>query len=619
MSWPRRVAALLGAATLTLLGGATAATASVAPQPIEAQVSSRPPVVTTQQSQLLGQYLQQARAHDRFLPRGRTTTADVARPNVVGGKPVTITSAPWVVSVVSLAPDGTWWQCAGTLTAANQVVTAADCLQSPATGDSIDPAVGTYVIADSAAVNPPASTAITVPVDSGWIDPSFSTDSIGVPQSNVAVLNLGLSLPATLKPLPIAANNSQLWADGTTATAYGWGVTTAGGSSSSATSTTLQSVNLPIVDGLNCGLAVATFDSNTQICAGYAGGATTTAGTCFGDTGGPLVINNQLVGVDSFVAAQQCAPVAAYSYFSLAPVFAPAITAAPTADAPLSVAAADLPLVSDSFGTAAGALTRPHNSGGVVFTSGSQLLANATAANQSVSTVVDVGHATSYQVTAALTHGPSYGQVRLSVDGTVLGSTVDTYAKALSQPVSVTFGTVNLTAGPHTLTWTATGKNTAASSYQIGIDSIGLIRSDQAKGTAQPATGLTAATGWNATSATDTNSAGAKEVLITPTDPNLGGEQGALTISVATAGKYDLSAVYSTGPNRGVLTTGIDGTDTGSLVDAYAPAAGVRTVDLGRVTLTAGSHTFTMLSDRANPASSGTDIGIASLTLALVG
>ena len=76
-----------------------------------------------------------------------------------------------------------------------------------------------------------------------------------------------------------------------------------------------------------------------------------------------------------------------------------------------------------------------------------------------------------------MTKAPDYGIVTLAVDQTPLGPPFDGYnASAVTVNPSVDFGTVQLTAGQHQLTFTATGKNAASAKEETSQDATYALR-----------------------------------------------------------------------------------------------------------------------------------------------
>jgi hypothetical protein len=70
---------------------------------------------------------------------------------------------------------------------------------------------------------------------------------------------------------------------------------------------------------------------------------------------------------------------------------------------------------------------------------------------------------------------PDYGVSTLALDGATIGSPVDGYhagGVVITSPADD--GQLQLTAGPHQLTLTVTGKNPASVNYLAGLDYLGL-------------------------------------------------------------------------------------------------------------------------------------------------
>ncbi|MFC1432233.1 ricin-type beta-trefoil lectin domain protein [Streptacidiphilus sp. N1-3] len=87
----------------------------------------------------------------------------------------------------------------------------------------------------------------------------------------------------------------------------------------------------------------------------------------------------------------------------------------------------------------------------------------------------DVPYAGTYAVWSYLATGPGDGQVQVTVDAAggngPLPMVADTYA-ATAGWNTYTFGSVYLSAGMHTFTYTAVGKNSASNGYAIGLDTL---------------------------------------------------------------------------------------------------------------------------------------------------
>ena len=117
---------------------------------------------------------------------------------------------------------------------------------------------------------------------------------------------------------------------------------------------------------------------------------------------------------------------------------------------------------------------------GVQWSGGAQLWIRPTAAGQELTLGVPVSQAGSYRITAIQTQAGDYGIDTLAVDGAVTGAPFDGYhtpGVVIAPPVD--YGTVDLTAGTHRFTVTATGKNAAATGFLVGIDAFRLTLVDR--------------------------------------------------------------------------------------------------------------------------------------------
>ncbi|MEN5075129.1 DUF2961 domain-containing protein [Isoptericola cucumis] len=111
---------------------------------------------------------------------------------------------------------------------------------------------------------------------------------------------------------------------------------------------------------------------------------------------------------------------------------------------------------------------------GVQWSGNRQLWFRAGQPGDAVTLRLDVPQDGTYDVASVLTSAPDYGVVQVSLDGEPLGAEIDGYR---SEGVAVgthELGSVDLTAGEHTLTLTVTGKNEAATGHLAGLDTLDL-------------------------------------------------------------------------------------------------------------------------------------------------
>lgn len=135
------------------------------------------------------------------------------------------------------------------------------------------------------------------------------------------------------------------------------------------------------------------------------------------------------------------------------------------------------------WGSSSGPATQTQgNCCGISLSNGNQLYFPGNAQGQSVTLNYFVANAGTYSVAPALTKTNDRGQVSVTVDsGTAqaasLPVTFDGYQASGVSIVPVHFGTVTLSAGMHSFTFTMTGTNAASAGnrYVIGIDTLNLV------------------------------------------------------------------------------------------------------------------------------------------------
>lgn len=102
---------------------------------------------------------------------------------------------------------------------------------------------------------------------------------------------------------------------------------------------------------------------------------------------------------------------------------------------------------------------------------GGHVALNVKAPGAALNQRVETDYRSLYEVSAILTRGPEYGQMELSVNGTVLGSPYDCYSPELMVGTLVTFGTTPLNAENNQVVLSVVGKAPEATGYKIGVDS----------------------------------------------------------------------------------------------------------------------------------------------------
>jgi hypothetical protein len=209
-----------------------------------------------------------------------------AHPGVVGGQPATVDQYPYMIS---LRRDGSAFpgqqSCSMTLMGPHTVLGAAHCwLEKP--GDK-------WFIYGATNLG---DTGFRANVASVWVDPDYTSYENG---HDVAVFTLDRDVPVPSNIVyPTIATDTSLDRAGTMGMGIGWGET-----GPNNYSTVLRTVNLPVAADSACAnqstLASDWKGDGSMLCVGYSDGH---AGVCVGDSGSPFLVNNQVVGIFSWMS-----------------------------------------------------------------------------------------------------------------------------------------------------------------------------------------------------------------------------------------------------------------------------------------------------------------------------
>jgi trypsin len=202
---------------------------------------------------------------------------------VVGGHAVPAGQRQYVAEII--IDDA--FLCSGTLVSPTFVVTAGHC--SSITG----------AIEEGTPIGQPGQL-ITVYLGSNKADQGqqYAVKNVTVNPNYNFLLNgsgydvslLELTTPAPYPTIKVAGKGEEgLWKPGTMATIAGWGATEEGGDLPD----TMQEAQVPIVTDAYAAKAYDSFESKTQIGAGYDKGG---VDTCQGDSGGPLLVPGSTTG-----------------------------------------------------------------------------------------------------------------------------------------------------------------------------------------------------------------------------------------------------------------------------------------------------------------------------------
>jgi len=102
---------------------------------------------------------------------------------------------------------------------------------------------------------------------------------------------------------------------------------------------------------------------------------------------------------------------------------------------------------------------------------GSHVALNANTPGAALNQQIEAKYKNLYKISAVLTRGPAYGQVELSVNGTVLDQPYDCYHPERIAGSLITFGVTPLNAGNNQIVLRSIGKSPEATGYKVGIDS----------------------------------------------------------------------------------------------------------------------------------------------------
>jgi hypothetical protein len=240
---------------------------------------------------------------------------------------------------------------------------------------------------------------------------------------------------------------------------------------------------------------------------------------------------------------------------------------------------------------------------GLSWSGGYQLFVQPRAVGEQVTVDVTAPRTGDYRLVVGYTQAPDYGTHTVTVDGAHVGD-YDAYHPSIIVD-SHDYGTLTLTAGTHQVTFTATGKQPAASAIRFGVDNVDLVDAGvHLEAEALPAVADTTPPRVQTNCCGLSFSAGAH--LWWPA--TLPGERLTLRFTVPATGRYDLTLHLTTAPDYTTHTALLDNTVLVYRYDNAGPFA-IREWDYGAVDLTAGAHTltFVIVDNRTNAHGLGID------------
>lgn len=195
---------------------------------------------------------------------------------IYGGSEADASKFPFIVSLREDEAGGDTY-CGGTLIASQYVVTAAHCVKTD--GTTIYASIGS-------AYESGTSDGEQIKVIEGYQHPLYNkSDHL----YDVGVLKL--EKKASESTLDLCAADGSDNTVGTIATVRGWGLTENGSQSM-----LMEEVNVEIISNAECNKAYSDRITEGMMCAGDGNGKD----SCNGDSGGPLIANNVLVGIVSW-------------------------------------------------------------------------------------------------------------------------------------------------------------------------------------------------------------------------------------------------------------------------------------------------------------------------------
>lgn len=220
-------------------------------------------------------------------------SSTLTSPKIIGGRDAEENEFPYIVSLrraeMEMMLGQSYHVCGGSIINKDTVVTASHCLFDPF-GNLLHEAGSYFVVAGSRRVW--VNEASTKYFIAGEIfkHPRYNAETL---ENDIAIIkftqNFNFDLPSIQ---PIAISTSDNLTEGTLCSVHGWGILSV---VTLELRDILQTVDLKISNHQQCNKAYNNTITSKQICA-----YEDDRDSCSGDSGGPFVCNNKLVGIVSF-------------------------------------------------------------------------------------------------------------------------------------------------------------------------------------------------------------------------------------------------------------------------------------------------------------------------------
>ena len=141
-------------------------------------------------------------------------------------------------------------------------------------------------------------------------------------------------------------------------------------------------------------------------------------------------------------------------------------------DVPGAIEFANLP-IKNKAGPACSVQDMSHFGDTPRWSGGKQLFCSAQP-NSTIEFSTSVGAAGKYGLNLYATTAPDFGKIQTLLDGSPFGAPIELYAPIILPTGKISVGTIDLSAGTHTLGFRVLGKNAASTNYSLGLNAFTL-------------------------------------------------------------------------------------------------------------------------------------------------